>query len=100
MKKVLGVTALVAVLFTACATPLPTGQLYTGINLPISGNANSGGKTGEASCTSILGLVAMGDCSVSKAAENGSISNIQTVDFKVNNFFGLFGTYTTTVKGN
>ncbi len=101
MTKILSVAALAAILFSGCASSTPTGALFTGVKLPISGNQGaSGNKTGEASCMSLLGVLATGDCSVSTAAKNGGISTIQSVDFEATNFLGLIGTYTTVVKGN
>ena len=102
MKKfslVLGIAALL--LFSGCATTSPVGALYTEAKLPITATSSAdASKEGEATCTSILGLIAVGDCSIETAAENGKITNIKSVDKKVFSILGIYSTYTTVVKGN
>ncbi|WP_104757631.1 TRL-like family protein [Helicobacter salomonis] len=98
--KLVGVCLCAGFLISGCASSIPAGGLYTGVKVPVSGNGEPGSKTGEASCTSILGIVAFGDCSVEKAAKAGSVSTIKSVDRKVVNFLGLYGRYTTIVKGD
>lgn len=56
-------------------------------------------KTGTSTCTSILGLVAEGDCSISTAAKNGGITKVSTVDFDVSNILFLYATTTVIVTG-
>jgi len=56
-------------------------------------------KTGKSTCTSILGLVAQGDCSIATAAKNGGISKVATVDYDVKNILGLYATTTIIVTG-
>lgn len=56
-------------------------------------------KEGRAVCTSILSIVATGDCSIAAAAQNGGIKQIQNVDTHVKNILGLYSIYTTIVKG-
>ncbi|BDQ29795.1 TRL-like family protein [Helicobacter ailurogastricus] len=90
----------VGVLVSGCASSIPNGGLYTGVQVPVSGNGEAGSKTGTASCTSIIGLIAIGDCSVATAARAGGISNIKSVDRKVVNYLGLYGKYTTIVRGD
>ena len=101
MTKILSVAALAAILFSGCASSTPTGALFTGVKLPVSGNQGaSGNKTGEASCMSLLGILATGDCSVSTAAKNGGITQVQSVDTRVDSILGIINSYTTIVKGN
>ncbi|WP_104695629.1 TRL-like family protein [Helicobacter salomonis] len=100
VAKLAGVGACAGILMAGCASPFPVGNLFTGVKLPVSGNGESGSKTGEASCGSILGLFAFGDCSVEKAAKEGGIKTIKSVDRKVFNVIGLYGHYTTIVKGD
>ncbi|HLC16220.1 MAG TPA: TRL domain-containing protein [Thermodesulfovibrionia bacterium] len=67
----------------------PMAILYTGIEAPLDvdfNNTDLGKKEGEASCTSIMSMVAWGDCSTRKAAENGSITTIKHSDYKFNNY--------------
>lgn len=104
MKKLFLTTLSLGVavaLFSGCASTAPVGALYTDAKLPTTATSASGAsKVGEATCTSILGLVAMGDCSVDAAAEAGHIGSIKSVDSKVFSILGIYSTYTTVVKGN
>ena len=106
MRKVLlNSVAAAAALFalTGCGAATlgngANGLVYTDTTIPVSGNGASGTKEGRAECKSILSIVAIGDCSTEAAAKNGGISQIQSVDAKVFNILGLYGTYTTIVKG-
>jgi len=92
---------LAAVIFNGCASVLPSGFIYTEIKAPVS--VGDGGisysKIGTAKATSVLGMVAIGDCSIKTAAANGGIKNIKYVDYDVKNILG-FADYTTTVYGD
>ncbi|WP_121020403.1 TRL-like family protein [Helicobacter vulpis] len=98
--KLAGVGACAGILMAGCGTSIPVGALYTDVKVPVSGNGKHHSKTGEASCTSILSLIAIGDCSVEAAAKAGGVSNIKSVDRKVVNYLGIYGRYTTVVKGD
>ncbi|MDD5692708.1 MAG: TRL-like family protein [Candidatus Omnitrophica bacterium] len=104
MKKIsfLVLVLFVAVILSACATPYPMGIIYTEVKAPVG--AGEGGmtysKVGAAKCTSVLGLVATGDCSIKAAANEGSIKTIKYVDYDAKNILGIFGEYTTTVYGD
>ena len=102
MKKGLLVASLLAgsLLISGCATPYPTGLLYTSVKQGISADSVKYSKEGKATCTSILTLVAFGDCSVEAAAKAGGITDIKLVDQEAKNYLGLYGQYTTIVKGN
>ncbi|MDD5466064.1 MAG: TRL-like family protein [Candidatus Omnitrophica bacterium] len=104
MKKI---SFIVSVLFLAamlsgCATPYPMGMIYTEVKAPVAAGdgAMAYSKTGTAKATSILGLVATGDCSIKAAAANGGIKNIKYVDYDARNTLGIYGEYTTTVYGD
>ena len=56
-------------------------------------------KTGKATCKSILGLFATGDCSIEAAKRAGGITKAQYVDQEVFNVLGVYATYTTVAKG-
>ena len=102
MKKILGVMGIAIALFalTGCATSIPVGQLYTGVKLPTTATSNTNAtKTGTATCSSVLSLIAVGDCSIETAAKNGGITQIQSADLEVNNILGIYGSYTTIVRG-
>ncbi len=88
------------VLISGCAQPLPVGGLATMVKLPVSGSDMRSSKEGHANCFSVLGIFAAGDCSVEKAAKNGGIVQINTVDRTVANVLGIVGVYTTVVRGN
>jgi TRL (tRNA-associated locus)-like protein len=76
------------------------GGLYTQSKLPVSGVPGPHAKTGEACATSILGLIATGDASISAAMNNGGITDVSTVDYRLDNVLGIYATYCTVVKGN
>jgi len=99
-KSLLGLTLGLAFLLSGCAASAPVGALYTDVKVPVTATANAqGAKTGTAICTSILGLVATGDCSVEAAAKNGGINKVFTVDSKNLSYLGVYATFTTTVTG-
>jgi len=105
MKKiVLALCAAVSLaLLSGCAgtgnTPVH-GVLYTDAKGPllVTGSA-AANKVGEATCTSILGLIGTGDCSIEAAAKAGRITEVSMVDTKVNVILGVYATSTTIVRG-
>ncbi len=103
--KLAAVSTVIA-LVSGCATSIPVGVIYTGGDVNNGStvvNANNkevGAKTGKACMTSVLGLVAYGDNSVAAAKHDGDITNVSTIDYKVENILGAYGTYCTIVKGN
>lgn len=103
MKKFcLGLSVAVALFLTGCGFggPVP-GALFTDAVGPH--NATSVGnstKEGTSECVSYLGLVALGDCSIEAAAEQGKILQIKSVDTKFYTVLGLYTKRTTIVKGN
>lgn len=102
MKKILILFALGAsCMLMGCATIMPMGSAYTGTKLPfmVTGNGGVSTKTGEAKCVSVMGLVAVGDCSIETAKKNGGITKVNHVDWNVNNILGVYGSYTVIVSG-
>jgi hypothetical protein len=102
MKKSGIVLMIVAVfMLIGCATMIPIGTLYTEQKLPMMVTSNSGTsfKTGASQCTSILGLIALGDCSIATAKKNGGIKTVYSVDWDVKNILGIYGTYKVVVTG-
>ncbi len=75
IAKLVSVFALVALLtgLTGCATKVLK-------EADITTNTGANQKTGEACVTNILGVVATGDASINKAAKNGGIKKVSTVD--------------------
>jgi len=100
MKKLFELLILAALL-TGCATPVPLGVIYTELKQPVAVGDKPvmGTKTGRAMSTSVLGIVATGDSSITAAARNGGITKISHVDYEVRNILGLIGEYTTVVYG-
>lgn len=102
MRKVLVVTATAGILFAGCGvTGKPVGLLYTDVTTPeLLTHSSGSNKEGKTSCKSILSLVAIGDCSIATAAKNGGITQVQSVDTRVDSILGIINSYTTIVKGN
>lgn len=102
MKK-FGIVIAVFVIFVlmGCATMIPIGTLYTEQKLPmmVTSNGGSSSKIGVAQCTSIMGLVALGDCSIAAAKKNGGIKKVYSIDWKVKSILGIYGTYDVVVTG-
>ena len=102
MKKIGIACALLAVgMLAGCASPFPTGVLYTELKLPVNVTGNGGKvpKVGTAECKSVLGLVATGDCSVEAAMKQGGITKIHHVDWDAKNVLGIIGEYKVVVYG-
>jgi len=104
-RALLGIT--LAIPLTGCffAAPVipPSGMFFSDIKAPMDIDMNKtpvAAKSGEAMTTSILGLVATGDCSIKAAAQAGGITTIESVDYKYYNVLGVYQTFTTIVHGN
>ncbi len=96
---------IVAALFllSACAvvsSPVGDGLIYTNVKGPVAVTASSANvKHGSASCVNVLGIIALGDCSIQAAMNNGGITKIQHVDHKSKSILSLVSWYTTDVYG-
>ncbi len=130
MKKFmfLGLGLFVALSSMGCATaggsPV-SGILFTVIKAPSSDivisescptNSSRGGitgkegfsasdsraatKSGTASCHSILGLFAIGDCGIDAAKKAGGINKVTYIDHSTLGVLFLYGSYTTVVYGD
>lgn len=102
MKKMkLAIALIAAAMLSGCATPIPIGVFYTAQKLPleVTGNNSKSPRVGTAECTSVLALIAMGDCSVEAAKINGGITKVNHVDWDINNIMGFYGVYKTVVYG-
>ena len=103
MRKVLIVLSISSLLMlSGCAvgTAPVVGTLFTNVKAPITATNNpKGSKTGEAKCMSILGLIAVGDCSVEAAAKEGKINKVSTVDYKNKSIFGIYTEIKVIVTG-
>lgn len=100
MKKLAGLLILGA-LVSGCATSYPLGVIFTEVKEPVAVGDQpiTGTKVGKAMSTSVLGIVATGDASITTAARNGGITKISHVDYEVRNILGVVGEYTTVVYG-
>ena len=94
-------------LLTGCAgyafMPLgsPFGSLYTGTQSTTQLSSNDlGAKRGEACAMSILGIVTIGDSTVSTAAKAGGITKISNVDTEDTNIIGVYAKHCTYAVGN
>ena len=104
MKKMIAVMmlgALLAVLATGCATPVPFGMLYTEVKMPVggSGPVPEDLKVGTSECKSFLGVFASGDASITAAKRSAGITEISYVDWEVENILGFVGKYKCVVYG-
>ncbi len=91
-----------AAMLAGCASPYPVGGVFTDMKLPVAVTSNSGkaSKVGTAECTSVLSIIATGDCSVNAAKKNGGITKVDHVDWSARNVLGLFGNYKIIVYGD
>jgi hypothetical protein len=102
LKLVLG--AVVAFVLGGCAMASggngsATGSLYSGYKMGgVVGNG-AGTKTGEACVSSILGIVATGDGSISAAKAAGGITQVAHVDHDNFSVLGLYAKTCTVVVG-
>lgn len=92
---------MICVVLMGCATSYPMGSLYTELKLPVTATDNAGRATkiGTATCTSILGLVAIGDASIEAAKKQAGITKVHHVDWDARNILGVYGEYKVTVYG-
>jgi PBP1b-binding outer membrane lipoprotein LpoB len=81
-----------ALLYTDIKTPLPSLSTNT--------DAQSTTHVGKASCAYYVWVLALGDCSVQTAMQNGGISKVHHVDSEINSYFlGIYTKFTTVVYG-
>ncbi|MBN2506081.1 MAG: TRL-like protein family [Verrucomicrobia bacterium] len=110
MKKLIAYSsvAALAVFLSGCAMVAPsaqsgtlTGGLYTSVSTPHWVTTNTGStKSGSASASSILGIVATGDASIQAAAASAGITKIHHVDQKIERILFFWAKYTVTVYGD
>lgn len=103
MKKLILSLSLLclSLVFTGCIqTPVPAAISITEYSVTDSiNNEFTSKKTGTATCKQYVLLFANGDCTVSKAMENGNITKVHSVEHSVEQYLIFYGTYTTIVKG-
>jgi starvation-inducible outer membrane lipoprotein len=90
MKKAFLIVS-VALLLSSCA-----------ITLPVNATSNEvGSKVGMSKATGYLNVLWFDqDASIQKAAKQGGITKISTVDLKQTNMLGIIQTYECIVTGN
>jgi hypothetical protein len=111
MKRLVVTTVLAALcvtMMTGCGAMIAMGgggTLYQDTKVPMPDisywgpNTSSMTKKGEASYSSILGILATGDASLKEAMESGGITKIHHIDQQVTNILGIIATYKIIVYG-
>ncbi len=80
---------------------LVTGFVYSGYKTGGQvGTGSAATKTGEACASTIFGLIATGDSSITAAKQNGGIKEVTHVDHDVFSVLGIYATACTVVSGN
>ena len=86
---------------TSCGAVGIMGAVYHDTVTPEAVTANAlGSKVGQADVLSILGVVALGDAGIEKAAKEAGITKVSHVDKKTFSILGVFTKVTYTVYGN
>ena len=106
VKIVVSVVAIA--LLTGCGAlvaPSPLlGLIYTDIDAPYTRLQThledaQHMKIGTTYCESYLGLIAVGDCSMKTAMDNGNITKVHHVDYHTKNIIGVYIRHTVIVHG-
>lgn len=102
MKKLLAVLVMVMFL-AACSVasaPVSNGFIFTSVKGPVAATETATfSKKGEASCSTVLGLISTGDASIKAAMRDGGITKIHHVDHSSTTVLGLYAKFTTVVYG-
>lgn len=102
MKK-LAAGALLAIGCAGClSAPFqPPAGAVTAYSAPLTTECNvkQGSKTGSAEAISILGLIAVGDCSLNAAIKEGKLKEAYYADYKYLSILGIFQKVTVNVVG-
>ena len=101
MRKLLVLAGLCAVCGCVSAPFMPPMGLISTTKAPLSteGNWKVGLRSGKAESKSVLGLYAWGDCSITKAAQNGGLTRVDFVDYQYDNIIGIWQKVTVTAYG-
>lgn len=111
MKRLVALTMMAALcltIMTGCGALVAFGSgglLYQDTKSPLGDgsyrgpSANSPAKKGEASFTSVLGILATGDASLEEAMQQGGITKVHHIDQQVTNILGVIATYKIIVYG-
>jgi hypothetical protein len=100
-QRILGVMAALSACFMLGCVGAhgPTFGLWSDVKGPVTGTKMGSPKTGEACSQHWLGVVALGDARIEKAAANGGITRIDSVDFMMKNMIAV-GKFCTIVRGS
>lgn len=89
-----------AVGMTSCGTVGLVGAVYMDTTEPTAVTSNNlGTKVGQAEALSVLGVAAVGDAGIEKAAKQAGIKKVSHIDKKTFSVLGLFTKITYTVYG-
>jgi len=111
MKRLLLVSALaflVITTMTGCAGLIAmggAGSVYADYKAPLAATSyfgpttSSTSKVGEASLTSVLGIVCLGDASLDAAMKKAGITKVHHIDQHMTNILGIIATYNVVVYG-
>lgn len=97
-----GALAFSAAYLTGCASGAPiSGGLYSDVQGPIAiSGAPRGAMHGQACASSYLGLIALGDASISAAAKAANVTQISHVEQSYSNIAFFWAQFCTIVYGN
>lgn len=100
-KLMIAAVGLVALCGCVSAPFVPPVGIVSEVKAPLStdGNWKVGMKSGSASSQCILGICAVGDCSITAAAKNGGLKRVDYVDYKYDNIIGIWQQVTVTAYG-
>jgi hypothetical protein len=85
---------------TSCGTVGLVGAVYMDTTEPTAVTSNNlGTKVGQAEAISVLGVAAVGDAGIEKAAKQAGIKKVSHIDKKTFSVLGLFTKVTYTVYG-
>lgn len=92
MKKII-LSLICLIVFLSTSIPANAdviyGLIYKNSTEPLLGSGSaSRSRMGEATCTSFLGLVGFGDCSVATAMQKGRIRSLSHADMQIRNILG------------
>jgi hypothetical protein len=76
------------------------GLLYENQKTSLFETGISSKKEGVACAVSYLGLVALGDASISESQKNGKIEEISSIDLESFGFLGVYAKLCVVTKGN
>ena len=90
MKKLFATLALLSVMAMPAVASEPFGIVYQDTTHQLLGSGSvAPAKMGKATCTSYFGIVALGNCSVKQAMQNGRINSLSHADQATKNILGF-----------